>query len=213
MRRNLVSFVLLVGFSGCTSLVMYPAFQSAITSAHRSACRSNLKAIALACQQYRADFNGNYPPLSDGGSRGWTMLLAPYKAETFSCPAGYKANFSPSSDYFFNAQLAMQKSSATRDPMFTVAFGDGEDNGPSNSHFWELPTNWDSDNSPLQRHWGTIFAFADGHARILSRHRFEEWIDYADDEKEANQEFTRQCHYKISPTQSAFRPRPHSSRP
>ncbi len=208
LRRRAVALAFFGSISGFVFVVLAPAFNHAKTSAWRSSCQSNLKSIALACHQYQADNDGRFPPLSSGSSRGWTTLLARYgQPEGFSCPAGYKSSFSPSSDYFFNAQLATKRDDVVRDPAFTVAFGDGVDNGPTNSHYVELPTNLSHEDSPQRHHWGMNYAFADGHIKMVSTERFHEWMDYAENEEEMKAGFTRQCHYKFSPSESAFRPK------
>jgi prepilin-type processing-associated H-X9-DG protein len=169
LRRNAVAIVLLASFSGCTSALLVPMFQYAALTARRSICQSNLKLIALACQQYRADYDGRYPPISDGGPRGWSLLIQTNKKPLqFSCPAGYKSSFSPSSDYFFNARIATRKGTSIQAPDLTIAFGDGIDNGPTNSHFWELPNDVENEDSVTRRHLrGANYAFADGHVKFL----------------------------------------------
>ena len=90
--------------------------------------------------------------------------------------------------------------------MFTIVFGDGSDNGPTNSHLSELPNDWNNEDSFVRRHYvfGN-YTFADGHVKSLKSTVFQEWMDYAEDEQEASKGITRQMHYKFSPSQSAFR--------
>ena len=123
-----------------------------------------MKAIAVACAQYQEDHGGKFPPLSDGDSRGWTQILQGRDASLqFSCPSGYESAFSPTSDYFFNARLATRKQALVREPSMTISFGEGVDNGPTNSHLWELPSYGDNPDSALSRHLeGANYAFVDG---------------------------------------------------
>lgn len=125
-------------------------------------------------------------------------MIARYQTEGFACPAGYGSNFSPSSDYFFNAQIARRKLSSIHDAEHTVAFGDGPDNGPTNSHLWELPNDWNNEDSFTQRHSrGANYVFADGHVKWLRPQRFSEWRDDYSEK--------RQSRYKFSPDEAAFR--------
>ncbi len=203
LRRNGVAIVLLASFSGCSGLVIYPIFQSAATNVRRSSCQANLKLIALACQQYQADYEGKFPPLSDGDSRGWSqILLARASSLKFSCPAGYKSSFSPTSDYFFNARLAARKGSSVRNPAMTISFGDGVDNGPTNSHYWELPNDSENLDSVLVRHLnGSNYAFVDGHIQWLRYERLSEWLE--------DETGRRERRFRFSPDESASRPKAH----
>ena len=189
LKRNAVGIVIPMGCIGFVGLITSPTFFSARTSARRSNCQMNLKLIAMACQQYRADYDGHYPPLSDGDSRGWTILLQrgnirrnpalSYSERRdllqtgkirldFSCPESSGESSPAKSDYFFNARLATRKESAVNDPASTIAFGDGSANGPSNSHYWELPNDDDNPDSPLHRHSRSAnYAFADGHVKSI----------------------------------------------
>lgn len=135
---------------------------------------SNLKSIALASLMYQTDNNGLYPPLSDGGSQGWSLILqksVPTMPLNFSCPSTSPTSYSPTSDYFFNARLATRKEASVQKTERTISFGEGPDNGPTNSHYWELPNDDENPDSAMLRHLRTSnYAFADGHIKMLNPH-------------------------------------------
>ncbi|BCM92193.1 hypothetical protein IAD21_04072 [Abditibacteriota bacterium] len=170
LRRNGVAIVLFGGFFVFGGLIISPSLLHARYVARRSDCQSHVKAIAMACQQYRADYDGRYPPLSDGGTRGWSLLIQKGTGPLdFSCREGSESSFSPTSDYFFNAHLAQRRSYSVKNPELTIAFGEGSDNGPTNSHYWELPNDGSNPDSVLRRHYNTSnYAFADGHVKMIT---------------------------------------------
>lgn len=89
-------------------------------------------------------------------------------------------------------------------PDSTIAFGDGPDNGASNSHYWERPNDGENPDSPLQRHnGGANVSFADGHVKMLSPRYWHRWIEDGTDET-GNTE----THFKFSPDEKATRRKP-----
>jgi len=159
---------IVLGFIGCGAVVIVPVFKSARDNEYRSSCMSNLKVIGLACELYASDNGDKFPPLSSNG-KGWTELIS-YKAQKvipFSCPAGEKS-IGPTSDYFYNARLARFTYARIYEPTNVIAFGDGMDNGPTNSHLLESPIFALSDNSYPSRHRsGANYVFADSHVQWL----------------------------------------------
>ncbi|BCM92194.1 hypothetical protein IAD21_04073 [Abditibacteriota bacterium] len=179
LRHHAAGIIFLAILLGGIGLVLYPAFQHETSNARRSICQSNLHDIMRACLEYQTDYGGRYPPLSDGGTKGWSVILqrsAPNVHLGFSCPEGYESSFAPTSDYFYNARCAGRKEDSVVDPASTIAFGDGLDNGPTNSHYWQLPNDGANPHSVLRRHyWGSNYAFADGHVKMLIPEQVSEW--------------------------------------
>ncbi len=161
--KNLIGGSIFLGFAG---LILYPAMMSAKLGAQRYKCASNLKAVALACAQYRRDSDGFFPAISRG-EKGWADALQPYAKswEIFQCPAARKTSKTRRTDYFYNARLSNIRS--VRLPPQTILFGDGDDNRGANSSLSELPLDWrNDDDSPGLRHvYGATYAFTDGHVR------------------------------------------------
>ncbi|HEX9996974.1 MAG TPA: H-X9-DG-CTERM domain-containing protein [Abditibacterium sp.] len=157
-------------FLGLGYLILNPVFMHAQTNAHRSSCQSNLKQIGMACAQYVSDNDSRLLPLSNEKS-GWADLLLPYAKSwpIFQCPSGRKPTQIVSSDYFFNGRLAGAKVKSIPDRTRTILLGEGLDNGASNSHLIEMPTDATiNGDSPMQRHLkGGNYVFVDGHVKWL----------------------------------------------
>lgn len=169
-RRFIKPAILLSVAFGLGCWIFYPLIGHAKYNAQRSSCLSNLKQIALACAYYTRDYDGVLPPISQGQA-GWAELIEPEEKmwPAFRCPSGAQAAATFSSDYFFNARIAGEKRSRISVGSLTIAFGDGMDNGATNSHLSELPLDWKSDEkSPAQRHLsGANYGFVDGHVKWL----------------------------------------------
>ena len=130
----------------------------------------------MACRLYMQDVGEAYPPLSSNG-KGWAEIVAQYPKHgaELSCPTGETSEIL-SSDYFFNARLAGIKDIKVKNPVWVIAFGDGPDNGPTNSHLSELPTHLDNRvQSFSTRHAvGANYLFADYHVKYIAPSSFED---------------------------------------
>jgi hypothetical protein len=168
--RFLPLFLVISGFGGCSALIILPAFEKARWNAQRASCASNLKSIGMACRLYMQDAGNAYPLLSSNG-KGWAEILAPYPKHgaELSCPTG-ETSETLSSDYFFNARLVGIKGIKVKNPVWVIAFGDGIDNGPTNSHLSELPTHLSNqkDSFSTRHAVGANYLFVAGHVKYIA---------------------------------------------
>ena len=120
-----------------TRVALYP-----YTAGGRSeTCSSNLRALALALEQYRQDGDGLYPPveysLAKAGSKAddakaskrvtWVTLLGQYddRRGDFVCPASsLGANEESLGSYGFNPALALRKANEVNDPAQVLLLAD-----------------------------------------------------------------------------------------
>jgi len=113
-------------------------------------CLSNVKQMGLAMMQYEQDNDSTMPPAST-----WADSLKPYdKFVKFHCPMARNAY-----GYAMNASLAGKSIAKLRHPGQTVVIFESDQNNRNayGGHAEVAPN----------RHRGSSYAFADGHAKIL----------------------------------------------
>jgi prepilin-type processing-associated H-X9-DG protein len=151
------------GFAAATAVVyvftvmMYPAFLKEAARAYTLTCLSHSKQLALAMQSYLQDHHDVYP-----AAGSWSDALKPYvSADTFRCPHSKDKRCG----FAFNAVLGGRRAAdITADPGRLVLF-------------FESDAGWNAHGGPEllpaePRHFGgDNVAYADGHARWLSRAR------------------------------------------
>ncbi len=175
-----LEFIVVVAIVVILAAILYPVFNRASCSSRRDDCRSNLRQIALAWQQYAADENGLAPTLAVNGQfYGWSDALSAYglAPTALHCPSCRAAPaFNPLatgySTYWMNSRIAGRNLKIIARPARTILSGDGEA-GDARSAVSHLPQTWRNDEkSPAFRHQGgAAYAFADGHVRWLKPER------------------------------------------
>ena len=179
MRKRaftLIETLVVVAIIGILAAILLPVFSRTRCSSSRSSCQSNLKQIALAWQQYAADYDNSAPTLSTNGAfYGWSDALTAYSANPAllhcpSNPALPAANpIAPGyCDYWTNSRLSGLSLARVSSPAATIILGEGAA-GNAQYALSHLPQTWRNDpKSPAFRHQeGANYAFADGHVRWL----------------------------------------------
>jgi prepilin-type N-terminal cleavage/methylation domain-containing protein/prepilin-type processing-associated H-X9-DG protein len=82
---TLVELLVVIAIIGVLIALLLPAVQSARAAARSASCKSNLRQIGLAIQQFCQTHRGNFPEWSHGDDRrsaedkrSWIYTLAPY---------------------------------------------------------------------------------------------------------------------------------------
>lgn len=178
MKRafTIIEFIVVVAIVAILAAILYPVFQRTHCDDSGSMCRSNLKQIALAWQQYASDENGNAPTISTNGQfYGWSDALSAYgiSPANLHCPSARTPKSTNPiatgySDYWMNWRIAGRNLKTVAFPVRTLISGDG-DTGDARNSISHLPQLWRNDEkSPAFRHRkGANYAFADGHVKYL----------------------------------------------
>ena len=171
-----IEFIVVVAIIGILAAILYPVFHRANYSSWRDDCRSNLKQIAFAWQQYARDENGNAPTLAlNGQFYGWSDAFSAYglKPTALHCPSNRAPRATNPiavgySDYWMNSRVAGRNLKIIAFPARTILFGDGA-SGDARYAVSHLSQTWRNDEkSPAFRHQkGAVYAFVDGHVKWL----------------------------------------------
>lgn len=171
-----IEFIVVVAIVAILAAILAPVFNRTHCNDRTSSCRTNLRQIALAWQQYATDENGIAPMLATNGQfYGWSDALTDYGAKpaAFHCPSSRALKATNPiatgySDYWMNSRLAGRNLKTVAFPARTIILGDGK-SGDARSSISHLPRMWrNNETSPAFRHEkGAIYAFVDGHVRWL----------------------------------------------
>jgi prepilin-type processing-associated H-X9-DG protein len=185
-----IEVLLVVAVTGVVAAMLLPVLAQNADDAMREResslreqCILNLSQIGKSIRMYTQDYDEKYPPVAIGGeSYGWALALRPYlkSRDLFQCPSErHPRNDNPRepgyTDYWYNRNLANNKTASVKEPVLTLMFGDG-DGGyiASNARYAidRLPKSWiitygsPTYGSPARRHLNSAnYAFADGHVR------------------------------------------------
>ena len=178
---TLIELLVVIAIIAILAAILFPVFGRARENARRASCLSNQKQIGLAMMQYIQDSDDRFMVAEDDADAPYTWfapLLAYIKSEQlFKCPSlgGETSSPSPNTDYIINGFFAHGVSQASFQTVAEqVAVVERERNIEAfDYHPWTEPglPQPEFDNISRDRHFdGSVFLFADGHAKWM---RFE----------------------------------------
>ena len=178
---TLIELLVVIAIIAILAAILFPVFGRARENARRTSCISSNKQIGLAMMQYIQDYDERFmvaehdadPPYT------WFQPLQPYikSEQVFKCPSlgSETTSPSPNTDYIINGFFAHGVSQASFQTVAEqIAVVEREKNVEAfDYHPWTEPglPQPEFDNISKNRHFdGSVFLFADGHAKWM---RFE----------------------------------------
>jgi prepilin-type processing-associated H-X9-DG protein len=167
-----IQTVVLLVVVGTTVALLAPIFIQSRESVRPTGCATNLKQIGLGILQYTLDYDDKFP-LVKVGKVGWSEAIQPYSKgwQIFQCPneATPLSGKTPSTDYFYNAQLAGSQRQRKLGISNVLMGGDGLPSHRTNSSLTSFPSHWLTDSkSPAYRHEGAAnYLYVDGRVQSI----------------------------------------------
>ena len=102
---TLIELLVVIAIIAILAAILFPVFARARENARRATCQSNLKQIGLAFEQYKNDYDMNYPGpyIYDNAQYiAWPTLVQPYikSEQVFACPSSSDTGITIEPEYF-----------------------------------------------------------------------------------------------------------------
>ena len=98
---TLIELLVVIAIIAILAAILFPVFARARENARRSSCQSNLKQIGLGMEQYKNDYDQNFPPVvipfSGSPQNSWPTLIEPYikSSQVYTCPSATEGAMTP----------------------------------------------------------------------------------------------------------------------
>ena len=203
---TLVELLVVIAIIGVLVALLLPAVQAARGTARAADCKSNLRQIGIAVQQYCDANKGQFPEwYHSGADRSWIHTLASYSENVDAIricvedPLADERLKAQASSYVLNDLLAANVPGAVRNmsqlqaTTRTIVIMEGAnkraadpkyDHAHASQWFSELNQSWGlvatavyTDIQPDRHSSASHYLYADGHVDVIPAGQIGQWID------------------------------------